>query len=47
MLQKPLHVAGVFLASNYFHVKKDREIMHEFYIGMVRMYIDPYVQQQI
>lgn len=40
MLHMPLHVAGLFLAPNYFHVPKDRDIMEGFYNCMERMYYD-------
>jgi len=33
MLHTPLHVAGLFLAPNYFHIPKDRDIMERFIIA--------------
>ena len=47
MLHMPLHVAGIFLAPNYFHVPKDRDIMEGFYNCMERMYPDFEIQYHI
>jgi hypothetical protein len=32
MLHRPLHVAGIFLAPNYFHVPKDKYVIEGFII---------------
>ena len=46
MLHRPLHVAGVFLVPNYFHVHKDVDIMEGFYTCVERMYLDPKIQKK-
>ena len=38
MLHRPLHAAGHFLAANYFHVPKARDIVKEFYNCIEMMY---------
>jgi len=43
MLHRPLHVASVFLTSNYFHIHKYVDIMNGFYMCVERMYLDPEV----
>ena len=38
MLHSPLHVAGIFLMPNYFHVPEDRDTMKGFYNCIEMMY---------